>query len=207
MPTAPRANTRSKLVEALRTDARVAAQALLGCMLVRRDRFGLRSGIVVETEAYLQHDPASHSYRGKSYRNASMFGRAGTAYVYRIHRSFCLNVVTGPEGDGQAVLIRALEPVDGIARMRRVRRHRSVGRGPLSDFAITNGPGKLCQALEIDLRFDGVDLLANGRDAASLILLPRAYTPEIACSTRIGISRGADAELRFFVPGNPWVSR
>jgi DNA-3-methyladenine glycosylase len=183
-----------------------AAQALLGCMLVREQRGRRRAGIIVETEAYPHDDPACHAFRGVDARNGAMFSVAGRAYVYRIHRSLCFNIVTGPEGRGEAVLVRAVEPVDGIDIMRRARQRATVGRRSPDGTALTNGPGKLCQAFGIDLRFDGTDLLmpplSNG-----LYLLYRAAKPDIAVSTRIGISQARHAPLRFFIPGNAWVSR
>lgn len=187
--------------------AEAAASALLGCRLVRIDSRGRRIGLIVETEAYLPDDPACHAYRGPTERNASMFGRAGTAYVYRIHRSFCLNVVTGPVGSGQAVLVRAVEPTEGIELMSRARRRLSVGRTVTRGLTLTNGPGRLCQAFEIDLSLDGHRLLEPKHDDSGLYLLPRRRVPAIARSPRIGISQAREALLRFYVPGNPWVSR
>lgn len=184
-----------------------AAQALLGRVLVRETRHGVRAGIIVETEAYPHDDPACHAYRGRDARNATMFGRAGFAYVYRIHRSFCFNVVTGPEGRGEAVLVRALEPIHGEDAMRRARKKASVGARAPEGRTLTNGPGKLCQALSIDLGFDGIDLLAPGTPDKRLSLGPRILTPRIGVTTRIGISRARDAALRFFVKDNAWLSR
>ncbi len=136
-----------------------------------------------------------------------MFGRAGIAYVYRIHQCYCLNVVTGAPGDGQAVLIRAVEPIEGIDRMSRARARATGARTPPTGVAVTNGPGKLCQAFDIDARFDGVDLLAGTEGGSGLFLEPRILEPKISTSARIGISRATRARLRFFVRGNPWVSR
>jgi DNA-3-methyladenine glycosylase len=188
-------------------DAEIAAPALLGCILVREDARGRRAGLIVETEAYMQDDPACHGYRGRTQRNAALFGRAGSAYVYRIHRSHCFNVVTGVEGRAEAVLIRALEPIDGVATMERARRRASVGDVAPRGVGLSNGPGKLCQALGIDLRFDGVDLLARDGDGSGLYLLARAFDPPIGVSTRIGISQARERRLRFFIEGNSWVSR
>lgn len=125
-------------------EADVVARELLGCVLVRRHGGGLRMGRIVETEAYLgPHDKASHSSKGCTPRNRSMFGPPGHAYVYQIYGiHFCLNAVTGPEGHGAAVLLRGLEPIGGIA-------------GP------TNGPGLLCRALDLDRSWDGEDLLGG----------------------------------------------
>jgi DNA-3-methyladenine glycosylase len=172
------------------------APELLGLLLV----VGGRSGRIVEVEAYAgAEDPASHAYRGVTPRNAVMFGPAGHLYVYRsygIHA--CCNVVCGPTGEAQAVLVRAVEPVAGIEEMRLAR-----GR---SDRELTNGPGKLCAALGITLADDGVDLC----DPSSPIRLlddgtPPPETP--AKTARIGISRAADRPWRFSVPGHVHVSR
>ncbi|HYC56165.1 MAG TPA: DNA-3-methyladenine glycosylase [Candidatus Binatia bacterium] len=186
-------------------DAQKAARALLGCVLVRRLDEGVIRARIVETEAYLPDDPASHSFAGPSTRNRSMFGRAGLAYVYRIHRSVCLNVVTGATGRGEAVLIRAAEPIGGMELARRLRAAASPARRPPEGVALMNGPGKLCQAMAITLELDGVDLLS--RDG--LWIEPGQPRTGIAVeiSPRIGISKAVDLPLRFFEAGNPWVSR
>jgi DNA-3-methyladenine glycosylase len=187
--------------------AEAAAPALLGCILVREHRGVRRAGVIVETEAYLQEEPACHAFRGRTRRNATLFGRAGLAYVYRIHRSHCVNVVTGPQGRGEAVLVRALEPITGLPAMERARRRATVGAATPRGFALTSGPGKLCQALGIDLAMNGVDLLAAPSAKPRLYLLARAYAPRVCVSPRIGVSHGRDLPFRFFVDGNPWVSR
>jgi DNA-3-methyladenine glycosylase len=172
------------------------APRLLGLLLAVGDR----AGRIVEVEAYAgTDDPASHAFRGRSARNGVMFGPAGHLYVYRsygIHA--CCNVVCGPDGVAQAVLVRAVEPVAGIDAMRAAR-----GR---SDGELTNGPGKLCVALGIMLSDDGVDLCAPG---ARVRLLDDGTPPPAnpSVTTRIGISRGADRPWRFCVPGHPHVSR
>ena len=191
----------------LLADARAAGPALLGCILVREHRGVRRAGVIVEAESYLQEEPACHAFRGRTRRNATLFGRAGLAYVYRIHRSFCVNVVTGAEGRGEAVLVRALEPIDGVAAMERARRRATLGDVAPRGTALTNGPGRLCQAMGIDLALDGVDLLAPASPKPRLYLLARAYDPRIRVSPRIGISQARDLPLRFFVEGNAWVSR
>jgi len=172
------------------------APALLGCLVVHQDAEGPRIGRIVETEAYLPDDPASHSFKGLTPRCRTMFGRAGLAYVYRIYGiHHCLNVVTGPEGQGEAVLIRALEPVAGLDRMQ-------AARGAARD--LTNGPGRLCQALGIDREFDGEDLLSSDR----LFIMKADAPPErIVARPRIGISQAVDLPWRFILEGNPHVSR
>lgn len=175
------------------------ARALLGGVLLHREEDGITAGRIVEVEAYLpRDDPGSHSFRGETPRNASMFGRAGTAYVYLIYgMHHCVNVVTGDVGSGEAVLLRALEPVAGVERMRA---RRAVER----DRDLCRGPGRLAQALAIDVALDRTDLV---RGPLSIWLPTSAREHTIATSTRIGLSKGAELPLRFFVAGSPHVSR
>lgn len=178
------------------------APALLGCLLVRRLAGRRLAGRIVETEAYLgAEDAASHAYRGPTPRNRAMFGPPGHAYVYFIYGNhFCLNVVTGAVGEGQAVLIRAIEPLEGIEVMQARRRRTTVTE-------LTNGPGKLCQALAIDRRLDGHDLTLG-----ETLWLEMGASPieAIATGPRVGV-RGDEAALtapwRFYLAGNPFVSR
>jgi DNA-3-methyladenine glycosylase len=180
-------------------DAVEVAPRLLGCLLVRELEDGTRvSGRIVETEAYHQSDAASHSYKGKTRRTEIMFGPPGFAYVYFTYgMHYCVNVVTGPEGEGSAVLIRAIEPVEGIERMR-------ANRGGLETIQLTNGPAKLCQALQIDKQL-------NGHDLHTLPLQLRVQPPidasEIVTTTRIGITKDAHRPWRFYVAGNPFISK
>lgn len=161
------------------------------------------SGRVVEVEAYGGYDDeASHAFGGATDRNAPMFGPSGRLYVYLIYGlHHCANVVTGPEGDGQAVLIRAIEPVGDKARMEEAR--------PVSgSFELTNGPGKLCQALGIDRSHSGLALLGDpAAVAVALRPAPTMVEESIVRSTRIGISRAQDREWRWHLDGNRWVSR
>lgn len=159
------------------------------------------SGIVVETEAYLHNDPACHAFRGETPRCRTMFGPPGRAYVYFTYGLHTmLNVVTAPAGVGEAVLIRALEPTDGIETMRAL-------RGGLADARhLTNGPGKLAQALGLSRFSDnGVDVTDP---RSPLCILPGASVPpDVVIATRIGISQAQDEPWRFYVRGNPFVSR
>ncbi len=174
------------------------APTLLNTLLVVGDRVGR----VVEVEAYGgAEDPASHAWRGPTRRNAAMFGPAGRLYVYRSYGlHWCANVVVGDEGQGAAVLLRGLEPVAGIDRMRLARgeRHR------LHD--LTNGPGKLCAALGITGDDDGSDLSAPG-SRVQLCSDGTAPPSSPMVSARVGISRGIERPWRFAVPDNPFVSR
>ncbi len=176
------------------------ARRLLGQLLVRRVGGRFLTGRVVEVEAYRgRDDPASHAFRGKTPRNRVMFGEAGKAYVYFVYGfHHCLNVKTERRGIGGAILIRALEPLEGIELMRKNR-----GKEELTELA--NGPGKLTQALKIDGRLNGEDLvrserlfLARGNDDAVF---------EIRDSSRIGIDRGLEFRWRYFIGGNQFVSR
>jgi len=171
---------------------------LLGKVLVH----GSRAGRIVEVEAYRgEDDPASHAYRGRTARNAVMFGRAGHLYVYFTYgMHFCANVVCGEEGSPRAVLIRALAPLTGTAEMWAAR---PAARRP-ADLA--NGPAKLCQALGLDRRHDGADLITG--DLGVWLVDDGTAPPESPdVGGRIGVSRAADRPWRFWVPGDPNVSR
>lgn len=172
------------------------APALLGSYLVRELDGRRLIGRIVETEAYLaEGDPACHAHRGETPRNRPMFGPPGRAYVYRIYGlHFCVNVVTEPAGRGAAVLIRALEPLEGEEVMADRRGSRDL----------TNGPGRLCQALGIDLTCNDLDLTTPG---PLYLLKPTQGETPYATSPRIGITQAAEQPWRFYVPGNRWVSR
>ena len=166
-------------------------------MLVRELADGVASGRIVETEAYPVGDAAGHAFRGKTARNQSLFLPRGHAYVYLAYgTSFMLNVSSETSGVGAGVLIRAIEPTDGIAMMQRNR-----GTERLRDLA--RGPGRLCAALEIDRRLDGIDLCQAGK----LWLGSDGRAPgEIGQSKRIGVTRAADSLLRFYLRDNRFVS-
>jgi DNA-3-methyladenine glycosylase len=154
-------------------------------------------GRIVETEAYPPGDAAAHHFRGQTRANASLFARVGTAYVYFAYgSSWMLNVASEPSGVGGGVLLRALEPIEGVLRMERNR-----GTRVLRDLA--RGPGRLAQAFRIDKRFDGIDLCARG----PLWLAAGGASDGVpGVSVRIGITRDAHRRLRFFERGNPFVS-
>jgi len=173
------------------------AKALIGRILVRDSQQGRCAGRIVETEAYVLGDPASHAYRGKSRRNASMFLAPHRAYVYKIYgTSFCVNVTSEREDEGAAVLVRALEPVAGLEFM-------EARRGTARVTDLCRGPGRLCQALAIDTELDGVDLL---RSRKLWIAAPASDPRRIGISRRIGITKASRRRLRFFERGNPFVS-
>ncbi len=175
-----------------------AAKALLGKTLVHRTGDGVLSGRIVETEAYLVDDPACHACRGMTERNATMFGEPGRAYVYFTYGAhYCLNFVTRPTGTAEAVLIRALEPLDGVDLMKK-------NRGKDRERDLCSGPGKLTQALVIDARLDGEDLLSD----TLYVLNSTSHVGPIVERPRIGIRKAADKLWRFY-PRNQreWVSR
>ena len=175
------------------------ARDLLGTILVSDSPAGRCTGRIVETEAYLaSDDPASHSHRGPNRKNATMFREPGLLYVYTIHARFCMNVVTEPHGTASAVLLRAVEPLEGQQLMQSRR-----GIDKLLDLA--RGPARLCQAFQVDRQLDGWDLTLGER-----IWIERpagaANLPAIAVSPRIGVTSAHDLPLRFFYPDNPFVS-
>jgi DNA-3-methyladenine glycosylase len=166
---------------------------LLGCVLSRRSPEGLVSGVIVETEAYRPEDPACHAYKGPTMRNRTMFGGPGLAYVYLSYGTHrLLNVVCEGEGVGSAVLIRALRPTEGREIMARRR-----GR----ESSLCNGPGRLTQALAIDLSHDGRDLTRGDLNISS-----GEPSGEIVATIRIGITRGTELPWRYLVLGDENVS-
>jgi DNA-3-methyladenine glycosylase len=176
--------------------SRALAKALIGCILVSETRAGRTAGRIVETEAYLSGDPACHAFPGKSARNATLFGVPHRSYVYQIYGTyFCFNLAAEVDGVGAGVLIRALEPLDGIPLME-VRRGTTVLRD------LCRGPGRLAQALDIQRVDDGLDLLVRKR----LWLAAGAPAARIKSSPRIGITKAAERLLRFYEAGNPYVS-
>lgn len=151
---------------------------------------------MVETEAYAPEDSASHAFRGRTPRNAAMFGPAGHLYVYRSYGlHWCANVVCGAEGIGSAVLVRALEPTSGLDRM-------AARRGLADPRLFCAGPGRLTQALGVTGEHDGAAL-----DRAPFALLPRLDEPDVVVGPRVGISTATDLPWRYAVAGSPYVSR
>ncbi len=168
------------------------APELIGATLL----VGGVGGIIVEVEAYHHTDPAAHSYIGRTDRNAVMFGAPGYAYVYRsygIH--WCLNFVCEEEGSASAVLIRAIEPTQGLATMRR-------RRGLSDERALCSGPGKLCEALGVSIRHNGLPL-----DRAPFELHVRRNTPQLDIGARIGISKAVEQPWRYGLKGSKFLSK
>lgn len=178
-------------------ESRALARALLGCILVRDGDEGVTSGRIVETEAYLPRDPACHAHTGKSERNATLFGPPHRAYVYQIYgRSYCFNLSSEPDGEGAGVLVRAVEPMQGIELMQKRRASERVRD-------LCRGPGRLCEAFAIDRSFDGIDLFAQPQ---LWLAADGARSPRVRRSPRIGVTRAPDRRLRFYAVGNPYVS-
>jgi len=175
------------------------ARDLIGCVVSH----GGSAGVIVEAEAYHDSEPASHAFIGLTARNEILFGRPGLAYIYRSYGIHALlNAVAEPEGVGAGVLIRALEPVDGIDAMR-ARRGPSLG---LRDLC--SGPGKLTQALGIGLALNGVDLTTGAAGPIGLSSRPRGWRdPQIVVGRRIGITKAPELPWRFCVADNRYVSR
>jgi len=179
---------RRRLVDLLSRPPRESARLLLGTVLVRRLGPTARAARIVETEAYLgQDDPSAHAYRGRTARTAPLWGRPGTVYVYFIYgMHYCLNFAVESEGTAGCVLVRAAEPLLGLAE------------------GATTGPGRLCRALDIDTALSGRHLFEKG----SQLYLREGRPPRrVGVSTRVGITQAADWKLRFFDRESPAVSR
>lgn len=203
----------------LEGDAEEVARRLLGCYLIRtfdsplghpveQGSEGTASHVVVrivETEAYDQNDPASHAYHGKSERNKALFGPAGHLYVYFTYgMHYCANVACGADGFGAGALIRAVEPVDEKSREALLARRGLVGATGKRAANATNGPAKLCKALDIDKRLYSHDLHRPPLQLVSGSLLPGE---KVQATERIGFSKAAEVLRRFVIEGNPYLSR
>lgn len=182
----------------LEMPAEEVAPRLLGCEVVREINGQKLIGRIVETEAYDQTDAASHSYRGQTPRTEVMFGRAGHLYVYFTYgMHYCSNIVCGPAGHGSAVLIRAVEPLEGIEVM-------AQNRHGTAEHNLTNGPAKFCQAFAIDKPWNGHDLR---QPPLKLIAKPALNQSQIVQTTRIGISEARENPWRWFIKDNSFVSK
>jgi len=185
--------------------AETVAPLLLGHWLMRNTPSGLSGGVIVETEAYLAHDPSCHGYKRETPRNRAMYGPPGRAYVYFIYGNhWCFNAVCRPTGVAEAVLVRAIEPVAGLDWMKSNRRVTSV-------LNLTNGPAKFCAALKIDRSLDAVNLCDRGSpvfiaENPQREQLVKTLGP-LTTTTRVGITKAADWPLRFYLGGSRYVSR
>jgi DNA-3-methyladenine glycosylase len=183
----------------LPVDTTALARYLIGKVLVHDAPEGRMSGRIVETEAYVIGDAAAHAYRGMTPRNRSLFLEHGHAYIYFVYGTwFAMNVSGEKEGVGGGVLLRALDPLDGTELMRR-------RRPAAAPHKLASGPGCLATALDLDRRYDGVDLCAVGPLWLGALSRP-GPAPEIGTSVRIGITKEAHRPLRFYERGNPCVS-
>ncbi len=173
------------------------ARALIGYVLAHETPQGIAAGRIVETEAYPPGDPAAHHYGGRTHRNASLFLPAHHAYVYYIYgSSFCFNLSSEDCDVGGGVLVRALEPLSGVELM-------CARRGSAAVTDLCRGPGRLCRALAIDRRFDGIALFG---DAPLWLASPDRTRRTVGTSRRIGVSRASTRLLRFYERGNRFVS-
>jgi DNA-3-methyladenine glycosylase len=176
------------------------AKEILGKVLVKKQNGKILTGRIVETEAYIgDHDPACHAYRKFTKRSKTLYQKGGTIYVYFVYGFYhCFNIVTEEKGKGCAVLIRALEPLDGIKEMKK-------NRGNVKTiYELTNGPSKLCLAFDIDLRLNDKDITGSN------FFVSRPLRNEkfaIVVSKRIGISTGEEFLYRFFIKDNPFVTK
>jgi len=176
----------------------VVARDLLGKVVVRRTKGKILAGRIVETEAYASSDPASHAFRGRTERNRALFGEVGRAYIYQTHGlNFCLNVVAKKAKPAGGVLIRAIEPIEGIDLMR-------IFREPQSPRRLASGPGNLTRAMGIGMRLYGTDLTKGG---PLFIADDGAAKPKIRRTARIGVTAARDKRWRFVVQGSPYITR
>ena len=179
-------------------DPAVVARGLLGKRLVRILNGEALEGTIVETEAYFgAEDPASRAFHGRKNYNRLMWGAPGRVFIYNVHKYWMLNVVAHEPDEIGAVLIRAIEPTRGIESMR--------GNRPVKDpRALTSGPGKLTIALGVDKGSHGASVMSPGSE---IRILDAASDPVIGTTRRIGVTKDLDRDLRFYVEGNPYVSR
>jgi DNA-3-methyladenine glycosylase len=188
-------------LEELPADTVALARFLIGKVVVHQHPAGRLSGRIVETEAYPPGDPAGHHYRGPTARNKSLFLRHGHCYVYFTYGNhFMLNVSSEGPDVGGGVLIRALEPLEGIEAMKRHRRTQTLTE-------LTRGPGRLAAALQIDKRYDGIDLCQPGPLwLGALVSGDQRPVVPLSRTVRIGITKAIGRLFRFYEPGNPYVS-
>jgi len=171
------------------------AKSLLGSYLIHKTPQGIISGIIIETEAYLNDDPASHSFNGKTKRNSPMFLPPGHVYIYFTYgMHYCFNIVSNKEGIGEAILIRSLEPLKGINLMKNRRKTQDLHN-------LCSGPAKLVQALGITKDQNSLPLQGN------LKIIPKEQSFTIVTTTRIGISHGSFLPYRFYIKGNIFLSK
>jgi DNA-3-methyladenine glycosylase len=175
----------------------VVARELLGKVLVRRIGKRTMAGRIAEAEAYASGDPASHAFRGRTARNRALFEEVGRAYIYQVHGHFCLNVVAKRGKLAGGILIRALEPLEGIEAMRR-------RRPGVRDRDLARGPGNLSRAMAVDMRLYAADMT---REGPLFVADDGAPSPRVRRTARIGVTTARDKRWRFVVAGSPFVTR
>jgi DNA-3-methyladenine glycosylase len=182
------------------------AKDLLGKYIVHNTQRKKLIGKIVEVEAYLgENDPASHAYHGRTRRNDVMFWRGGHLYVYFTYgMHFCANIVSEEEGKGRAVLLRAVEPIEGIEIMKRYRKMKLKKGQSAAEVNVTNGPAKFCEAFDIKREQNGVDLLGQ---EIYITQGENILRSKIFSSKRVGITNGSEKKWRFYIMGNPFVSK
>jgi DNA-3-methyladenine glycosylase len=179
-------------------DTAIVASELLGKRLSLETLDGMLEGVLVETEAYYGlDDPASRAYKGVKNYNLLMWGEPGRAFIYNVHQYWMLNIVAHRDGGVGAVLIRAIEPTQGVAVMMRNRLVKDISQ-------LTSGPGKLTVAMDIDKRFQGLDVT---RPDSEIKILKNGGNCDVGTSKRIGVRMDLNEELRFYIKGNRYVSR
>ncbi len=185
-------------------DLQIVAKELLGKILVKKDGKAILSGKIVEVEAYDGDiDEASHAFTGKTERTKIMFNEGGYFYVYFTYGAhYCCNVVTGKKGRGTAVLIRAIEPVEGISSMSKNRFGNMIDEK--DKIKLTNGPGKVCKAFGISKEHYGVDLTGEN---IFILNMPKIKDDEIVITKRVGIKKSMDLAWRYYIKNNPYVSK
>ncbi len=185
-------------------DLQIVAKELLGKILVKKDGKAILSGKIVEVEAYDGDiDEASHAFTGKTERTKIMFNEGGYFYVYFTYGAhYCCNVVTGKKGRGTAVLIRAIEPVEGISSMSKNRFGNMIDEK--DKIKLTNGPGKVCKAFGISKEHYGVDLTGEN---IFIVNMPKIKDDEIVITKRVGIKKSMDLAWRYYIKNNPYVSK
>lgn len=180
-------------------DPSVVAKDILGKILVHETEQGILSGRITETESYEAYtDPSAHSYTGKSERNKSLYLEGGHLYLFKIHKYICMDIVTGEKGVPSSILLRSLEPLEGIEVMKENRNRQKLTE-------LTTGPGKLVQALQVPFKCNGHDICES---ESKIYIVDDGYkVEEIVQTARVGISKAKDLLNRFYIKNNKFVSK
>jgi DNA-3-methyladenine glycosylase len=185
--------------EFFKRDCLTVSQELLGKIVVHESKQGTLSGRITEVEAYQAYtDPSAHSYKGKTKRNKSLYLEGGHLYLFKVHRYLCMDVVTGEKGVPSSVLLRSLEPLEGIDAMKENRNKEKLRE-------LTTGPGKLVQALGIGYKYNGYDICQP--DSKIYIVDDGFEVEDIVQTTRVGISKAKDFLNRFYIKNSEYISR